>query len=74
MLDQGGRPMGSPNMKGAGNGTLRPNGRRQSVILLDPDQHAEIQARADQHGVSFAEEVRTLLEWGLEAEHIWDSE
>lgn len=38
------------------------------AVRFDPETFAEILTRAEARGVSLAEEVRLLVEWGLEAE------
>lgn len=43
-------------------------GTRQISIVFDDEQFDRIKARALVAGTSFAEEVRLLVEWGLEAE------
>lgn len=40
---------------------------RRVVIGFDPDTFAELNARAKRAHTSFAEEVRTLITWGLES-------
>lgn len=37
------------------------------VIRLDDETFAEVRALAIKNGTSFGEQVRTLVEWGLEA-------
>lgn len=44
-----------------------PKGMLKSVCLFDEDTHDLIRSLAAKHGVSFAEQVRILVEWGLEA-------
>lgn len=39
----------------------------QIVCRFDDDTFAEIQARATAQGTSFNEQVRQLVEWGLES-------
>ncbi|HMO09152.1 MAG TPA: hypothetical protein PKD10_16105 [Paracoccaceae bacterium] len=41
--------------------------RRQVVIKMDSDQFAEVRALAVANGISLAEQLRLLIEWGLEA-------
>lgn len=43
--------------------------QRRVVVGFDPETFDQIRTRAQQHRTSFAEEVRTLIEWGLESEH-----
>lgn len=42
-------------------------GRRRIVVDLDEDTFAQVAGRALKEGVSLAEMVRQLVEWGLEA-------
>lgn len=37
------------------------------VVRLDDETFAEVRDLAVKNGTSFAEQVRTLVEWGLEA-------
>lgn len=39
----------------------------RAVVGFEPDTFETIRKRATKSRVSFAEEVRTLVEWGLEA-------
>lgn len=48
-------------------GSERAGGQRQIAIRFDPDTFAQVEAAAIKDGVSFAEKVRQLVEWGLEA-------
>ena len=42
-------------------------GRKKGVpIYFDPDQIDAVNAWREQHGVTFSEAIRTLIEWGLE--------
>ncbi len=41
---------------------------RQLVVKIDSDTFEEIRARAERENTSMAEQVRLLIEWGLEAE------
>lgn len=43
-------------------------GRIQVVCTFDPETFAQIRARAVAERTSFIEQVRLLVEWGLEAE------
>lgn len=43
-------------------------GKRRIVVEFDPDTFDQVNARAAAAGVPFAEMVRQLVEWGLEAE------
>lgn len=38
------------------------------VITFDPDTFGQIRDRAERLDTSFGEQVRTLVEWGLEAD------
>ena len=40
--------------------------KRGVIIYFDPDQIEEINRHATEYDVSFAEAVRTLVEWGLD--------
>lgn len=44
-----------------------PGGKRQVVVTMDTDQFEEVRARAVTEGTSFAEQIRNLIEWGLES-------
>jgi hypothetical protein len=44
----------------------KPDSMVKSVILLDPETFSTIRSRALKHGTSFAEQVRLLIEVGLE--------
>jgi len=44
------------------------DGYRAVVVRFDPETHAKIRAMAIKAGVSFAEQVRTLLQWGMDAD------
>lgn len=46
----------------------RCNGHVRIVCAFDPDTWAILSARAAKRQTSMAEEVRTLVEWGLEAD------
>ena len=50
-----------------GKGRPQLNGRRRTMIAFDDDQFEEIRQRAVWGKTSFAEQVRILVEWGLEA-------
>jgi hypothetical protein len=52
---------------GPAKGVLLPNGQRQVVIKMDADQFEEVRALAAAEGTSVAEQIRNLIEWGLEA-------
>ena len=38
------------------------------VITFDPETFEQVRNRADRLETSFAEQIRTLVEWGLEAD------
>lgn len=42
-------------------------GNRRIVVEFDPDTFGQIDGMAKRDDVSFAEKVRQLVEWGLEA-------
>ena len=44
--------------------------RLQIVVAFDPDTFAEIRERAIRGQTSFAEQVRMLVDWGLETERL----
>lgn len=49
-------------------------GRKRGVaIYFEPDQIDAVNRWRAQHRVSFSEAVRTLLEWGLEADEQEDT-
>lgn len=48
-------------------GYVRHGGHKQIAIRFDPDTFAQIEILAVKDRVSFAEKVRQLVEWGLEA-------
>ena len=41
--------------------------KRRTVVILDEDQFQEVRARAVRKNTSFSEQIRLLVEWGLEA-------
>ncbi len=47
-------------------GAIRNSGLITSTIHLDPEVFAEVRERAIREGTSFGEQVRLLVEWGLE--------
>jgi hypothetical protein len=49
-----------------GRGSVRAPGSRRIVVRFDDETFAAIRRRAEEADTSFAEEVRTLVEWGLE--------
>lgn len=53
--------------KGVAKGVLLANGQRQVVIKMDQDQFDEVRELAAREGTSLAEQLRNLIEWGLEA-------
>lgn len=48
-------------------GVVRTPGRRRVVVQFDEASFAEIRGLAKAERTSFAEQIRTLVEWGLEA-------
>jgi hypothetical protein len=51
-----------------GEGVRLPRDVRQFVIKIDTATAEEVIARAKREGTSTAEQIRLLIEWGLEAE------
>lgn len=49
-------------------GWPREGDKRQTSIVFDAETFGEIEAAAHRRGVTFSEQVRLLVEWGLEAE------
>lgn len=51
-------------------GAKRPSqpGTSQCVVRLDDETFGQIRERAIREGTSFAEQIRLLVEWGLEAD------
>jgi len=47
-------------------GSVKSRGSRRIVVQFDDETFDVIRRRAKDAGTSFAEEVRTLVEWGLE--------
>jgi hypothetical protein len=47
-------------------GSIKTPGSRRIVVQFDDETFGEIRRRAEAEGSSFAEQVRTLVEWGLE--------
>lgn len=43
-------------------------GQLKFQMYLDEETFSQVRGRAIKNNTSFAEEVRTLVEWGLEAE------
>lgn len=58
---------GIQNPNGPACGVAIAGTRRQLVIKCDADQFNEIRERAVREKTSMAEQIRLLLEWGLEA-------
>ncbi len=53
--------------KNPGFGFARHNGAQQRIIIgLDPETFMQVRRRAKAAGTSFAEQVRVLVEFGLE--------
>ena len=56
--------------KKPGFGFARHNGAQQRIIIgLDPETFTQVRRRAKVAGTSFAEQVRVLVEFGLETAH-----
>ena len=51
-----------------GSRRARDKGMVRIVVAMDPDTWDQIAARVARRGCSTAEELRTLIEWGLEAD------
>lgn len=51
-----------------GRGVVRAGNMRRIVVLFPPDTFYLIRSRAIKENTSFAEQVRILTEWGLEAD------
>lgn len=49
------------------NGTRYANGKRSANIFFDEETFLTLRTRAQCEGTSFSEQVRTLIEWGLES-------
>jgi hypothetical protein len=64
MSNASGQP--AKRRKCAAKGEWRPGGKR-IVILFDHETFKQINDRATVADTSFAEQVRLLVEWGLEA-------
>jgi hypothetical protein len=53
--------------KNPGTGFARHNGAQQRIIIgFDPETFTQVRRRAKSAGTSFAEQVRVLVEFGLE--------
>lgn len=59
--------LGQQRPDGPAQGVERACGKRQVVVRMDTDQFAEVRALATEEGTSLAEQIRNLIEWGLEA-------
>lgn len=66
MADKG-HQYGKPMPSGQARGVVLSNGQRQVVIKMMQDQFDEVRALAVADNVSMAEQLRLLIEWGLEA-------
>ncbi len=55
--------------QGPARGHTQPSGMVQISTRFDPDTFEEIRAKATTDNTSIADAVRTLCEWGLEAEN-----
>ena len=58
-----GKPQGTPPAAPAKG--FRKGVNKRIVVSFDDETFDEIQALATRNGVSFAEQVRTLCEWGM---------
>lgn len=58
---------GQQMKSGPARGVSRSDGTRQVVVRMYEDQFEEIRNRAVVEQTSLAEQIRNLLEWGLEA-------
>jgi hypothetical protein len=61
-------PVGHTQKRPIAKGSRKADGRLGVVCYLDEDTFATIRARAEAQKTSFGEQIRTLIEWGLEAE------
>lgn len=62
--------MGKPGHGSTARGDGRQHGDLRRIIVSFPEEtFAEIRERAERERTSFAEQVRTLVEWGLESGH-----
>ena len=60
---------GRPTARTPGRGVRREGQNAlQIVVRFDDETFAQIRRRAVREGTSFGEQVRRLVEWGLEAE------
>ncbi len=57
---------------GPANGSTCPgrDGWKQLVVRLDDETFNEIRERAIRENTSVAQQIRLLIEWGLEAENV----
>ncbi len=62
-----GYPLGKQHRNGPAKGVKLYGGRRQVVIKMDSDQFDFIYQRALRENTSVAEQIRNLIEWGIEA-------
>lgn len=58
---------GKPLKSGVGRGYVRRTGRRQVSTLIDDDTLDRLHARAKAEETSLCEQIRLMVEWGLEA-------
>ena len=47
--------------------TVARSGCRKTVCIFDPEMHATLRRMAIENNVSFAEQVRTVVTWGLDS-------
>lgn len=62
-----GHPYGAQKPSGVARGVRLSGGQRQVVIKMFEDQFEEVRARAVAENTSLAEQIRLLIEWGLES-------
>ena len=58
---------GQQQHTGPAAGVDLPNGRKQVVVKMDGDQFDFIRKRAIRENTSVAEQIRNLIEWGIES-------
>ena len=61
-------PLTKPRRVAKGSRRARDKGMVRIVIAIDPDTWEQILRRVEAKGCSMAEELRMLIEWGLEAD------
>jgi len=63
-----GRLFGSANRGEPGRGVPKGPNAVQHVVVFDRETFAEVRAKAVRDGTSLSEAIRTLVEWGLQAD------